>query len=542
MTLVDVTFTAPLVAELAAGDQPAPRTISGLALPFGVASTYPDQLAGARWQFDGAPANLSELVDVVRGHDPAAVVGRLAAPWEPTETGMPGTARIFSTTAGNDVLVEAGEGVFTAFSVAAEIHAYTEDPAGVRRVAAGAYDVRHLGLVRNPAFEESSGLTVAAGALNPQEKETVMPETNTLEAAATVVDLPTIAELAAEVSAHLEAANTAPRHPLAEFATAVDYHAALLAAFAAKDTERVRSLSVAFAVADQITTDNPGVIPPGWRTEIKMNLDARRPAIRAIGSIGLPPAGMDSNWPYFAGDLDAIIGQQLVQKTDLSGPEISILKATEPILTAGVVTDISYQLLMRSSPSYLTAYLSICRAAWARYTESKFEAALLAGGTASGAAVPTNAATWTAALFEASAEVEDATGAPASVVGVASDVWLALGGLSADFVNPNYGTQNVAGTASASSLRINVNGLEIDRWRFLTAGSAVVTNDSAAKFAETGAMVADAENVVKLGRDVAIWGMYEDGEIYFPAGVRTISGILPPVGTLEASGTARKTK
>src|SRR4030095_9127221 len=143
--------------------------------------------------------------------------------------------------------------------------------------------------------------------------------------------------------------------------------------------------------------------------------------------------------------------------------------------------------------------------------------------------------TWTAALFAMSAEVEDATGAPASVVGVATDLFLALGKQSKAFVNPNYGTQNVAGTASASNLRINVNGLEIDRWRFLAAGKAVVTNESAAKFAETGALLADAENVVKLGRDVAVWGMYEDAEISFPTGVRTLTGVVPPIGLLETT-------
>jgi hypothetical protein len=503
------------------------------------------------YQFNGPPANAEDLVDVVRGHDPDAVIGRLAAAWEPTETGMPGTARIFNTTAGNDALEEAKEGVLTGFSVGAEIAEFTEDAAGVRHVAAGAYAVKHLGIVRNSAFTESSGLTVnVAASVDPEavarEIQAALKahhrtkEVGTMTDTATVVELPTIAELAAEVATHLEEARTTDRHPLAEFGTEREFNAAFLTAFSENDIERQRSLVAAFAVADQITTDNPGVIPPGWRTDIKMNLDARRPAVRGVGSIGLPPAGMDSNWPYYDGDLDAIIGQQLAEKTDLSGPKISIKKATEPILTAGVVTDISYQLLMRSSPSYLTAYLSICRAAWARYTERVFELALLAGGTASAAAPPTDPATFTAALFTLSSEVEDATGAPANVVGVAKDVWLALGGNSAAFPNPAYGTQNVGGTASASTLRINVNGLEVERWPFLTAGSLVATNDSAAAFPESGPMVADAENVVKLGRDVATWGMYEEAEIYFPTGVRTISGIVIPPPIVAAASAGKK--
>ena len=538
MTLIDVTFTTPLRVDLEAGEAPARRTITGMALPFGTPSAHPDSIAGARWQFNGPPENVDELVDVVRGHDPAAVAGRLAAPWQATETGMPGSARIFATTLGNDVLVEATEGVLTGFSVAAEVDTFTTDDTGIRQVAAGAYQIRHLGLVRNAAFTEATGLTVAASAHIGGS----MSETATETAPAEVVPLPTIAELAAEVSSHLDAARSQPRHPLAPFATENDWTAALMAADAAGDIERQRTLVAAFAVADQITGDNPGVIPPGWRTDIKMNLDARRPAIAGVGSIGLPPAGMDSNWPYYAGDLDAIIALQTAEKTDLAGPKISILRASAPIHTAGVVTDISYQLLMRSSPSYLTAYLSICRAAWARYTERVFELALVAGGTASTAAAPTDAASFASTLFHMSSEVEDATGAPATVVGVAKDLWIALGGLTKDLPNPSYGTNNSSGTSSAATLQINVNGLSVTRWPFLANGTLVATNDSAAKFAETGPMVADAENVVKLGRDVATWGMYEDAEIYFPAGVRKLTGIAPPVLPFEASASKSTAK
>ena len=199
--------------------------------------------------------------------------------------------------------------------------------------------------------------------------------------------------------------------------------------------------------------------------------------------------------------------------------KITILKGTEPIKTAGTVSDISYQLLMRSDPAYLAAYLRICMAAWARYTEAKFEAKLVAGGTNAGVLNIANANAFRAQLFAASAAVEDATGAPADTVLVNKTVWETLGGMDA-LHNPKYGTQNAAGTADASTLRINVNGLEVKRAPFLGANTMVVTNGDAAKFAESGPMVATAENVTKLGRDVAVWGMYEDGEIYFPAGVR----------------------
>ena len=509
MTRTDITFVTPVRAALAEGDAPAARTISGLGVPFGVESA-PDSESRSRYVFAGPPANVEDLVDVVHGHDDDAVVGRLAQAWEPAEDGLPSVARIFNTRGGDDVLELAREGVLTGFSIRTEIAKFSEAPGGVRHVAEGDYTVLHLGVVRRPAFESAAGLTVAAASAAPG---------GTVTATTEVVELPTIAELAAQtapvVAELLAEVDRTNRHPLAAFATFGDFAHAVMHA----EPDEARTLQAAFAVVDQITTNNPGVIPPGWRNDVKMNLDARRPAIVGTGgAIGLPDSGMDANWPYFDGDLDAIIGEQIAEKTDLSGPRIDILKATEPIHTAGAISDISYQLLLRSSPSYLDAYLRILQAAWARYTEAKYEQRLFADATPSGAAPPATADAIRGALFAASAAVEDATGSPATAVGVAKDLWPVWGGLPG-LHNPAYGTNNAAGTASAATLSININGLEIRRWPFLPAGGVVVTNGEAAKFAEYGPQVANHEDVRKLGRDVGVWGMYEEAEIYFPAGV-----------------------
>jgi phage head maturation protease len=518
--MTDVQFITPVRADLAEGDAPAPRTISGLAVPFGVES-LPDSATRSRWMFEGPPANVADLVDVVQEHDPSAVVGRLAEAWAATDDGLPARARVFNTRAGDDVLELAREGVFTGFSVGTDITDFTEDAAGVRHVPAGAYTVQHLGVVRRPAFT-TTGLTVAASA-HPE----VEPMTVTL---AEPVALPTIAELAEAVAPAVQdlirATTDQGVHPLTSFTTFSAYVQAVLAA----DHDEAARLQAAFAVPDQITTNNPGVIPPGWRSTITMNLDARRPAITAFGSIGLPDAGMDSSWPYLdpALDLSTIVAQQAAQKTDLAGVRIDILKATAAIKTAGTVSDISYQLLTRSSPAYLAAYLQICQAGWAVYTEAVFEAAIVAAGTVDGT-IPADADAWTTALFAASSKVRTATGAPANIVGVDTATFGVLGGLSKAFLNPAYGVQNVAGTAAANTLQVNVNGLSVQEWPYLAADTAVVSNDTAAKFPEWGPQVATAEDVRKLGRDVAVWGMYEDAEVYFPAGVRVLTGAALPL-------------
>ena len=89
---------------------------------------------------------------------------------------------------------------------------------------------------------------------------------------------------------------------------------------------------------------------------------------------------------------------------------------------------------------------------------------------------------------------------------VSSDVFLAWGGIT-ELVPQAYGTQNVAGTAQASTLTISVSGLTITEAPMAPAGTVLVTNEQAASWLEEGPFLATAEDVQKLGTDVAIWGM-----------------------------------
>ena len=131
-------------------------------------------------------------------------------------------------------------------------------------------------------------------------------------------------------------------------------------------------------------------------------------------------------------------------------------------------------------------------------------------------------------LFAASSAVEDATGAPATVDLVSPAEFARLGGLPG-LVSPEYGTSNVPGTASASTLRINVAGLPIIRAPFLTGNVHIVTNGEAAGWHEDGPFPISAEDVAKLGQNVAVWGMGATA-IQIPAGI---------IGSAAAAGDAQ---
>ena len=535
---MNLTFTVDLPAETACLAVGEDNLVRGLAMPFGVPSG-PSSTDGRRYQFDGPPDNADDLVDVVREHDDDALVGRLSQPWEADDKGLSAAARLFDTSRGRDAMTEAKEGARKGFSLKTAIKKFSETADGVRKVTS--WDAVHLGIVRRPAFSDA-GIQFSATAT--KEEPTVAPtkidptDVDLSELAVKLLDLPqvkelseklnnlpTTAELAEQVSEIVGKKTTG--HPLAAFATAEAFYAEFLKADKADDEDKLDTLQAAFAVPDQTTADNPGLMPPAWRTDIKKRIDARQPAIRAFGTLGLPDGGMTSSWPYLdpALDIDAIVQQQLTEKADLQGVKIKILKGDEPILTAGAVSDISYQLLMRSSPSYLAAHNEILLAAYARYLEAKFELRLLNDGAYVGAA-PTTAAALRTALFTSSAAVQAATGSPADVAVASTDLWIQYGGLS-ELYNKKYGTQNAAGTSDARSLVVDVNGFEIQEASFLPAGTLVVGSSSAAKAPTGGAQIATAEDVRKLGRDVAVWGMYEEAEVYFPNGIQVYAAADP---------------
>lgn len=508
--------TAPGTARFAAADQvddqadQAPAgagTLTGPAVPLGVPSGPASD--GARYRFTAPPANLGARVDVTVEHERDAVAGAATLALAGDQL-VDGSARLFDTTRGRDLAVEVREGVRTGFSVGAVFETFTEASDGVRDVAT--WEADHLGVVRRPAFPDNAGLSMAASA----QREDSMTTTDE-KPGVQFAELPTIEELAEKVSAIIDRTKDSDTHPLAQFSSAKQFWAA----FQAADEDKRTELAVQFAVGDQVTADNPGLIQPGWRREVKANLERRRPAIAASGgSIGLPDDGMTTQWPYFDGNLDALITKQAAEKAELAGVKIPI-KASNPknIETAGAASSVSYQLLMRSNPAYLAQHDAIMQAGWARFTEKQYEDALIAGGTDVGQ-LPAlaSAKILRDLLFDMSARVEDATGAPATYVLASTDVWKEAAGLDGVY-NGKYGTQNAAGTSDAATLVVEVNGLRITRAPFLAADTLLASNDLAAKFVESGPMVATGEAVTKLARDVATWGMYVPAEVYFPAGV-----------------------
>lgn len=288
------------------------------------------------------------------------------------------------------------------------------------------------------------------------------------------------------------------------------------------------------ALADIITTDAPGVMTPGVQGQVRGIMDPGRPGVTAFGREGLADSGMSVDWPYYAGTLATLatlVGVQAAEKSEITSAKVPILKGSTPLATYAGGADISYQLLRRSSPSYLEAWSRIMLAAYAVVTDKAFVDAIelaatgsvpLTWGTADNDAVRS-------AIFGASVKVQDATGRPAEFVLAAADTFAAIGGA----LNPAP-IQNAIGQADARTLAPVLSGLPVRYDPNVDAGTAVVSNSLAAAWHEDGPFQASEEDVAKLGRNVAYWGMGATA-VYSPAGVVIVG---PAAGA--AASQARK--
>ena len=321
-------------------------------------------------------------------------------------------------------------------------------------------------------------------------------------------------DLTREISVTAERSDANPYADLLEFD---NFGSLTQAAFRDKDLND----QLHRALSNQITTNNPGVMLPNDVQEIKRIVETSRPTINSFGSEQLPASGMSVEFPYTDTDVSTLVGVQSAEKTAITSVQIEIKQGTAAVATYSGGSDISVQLIERSQPDFLSTYMRLMSIGCATTTEAAFGSAIVAAATAGGAAGGT-AESVKAAVFTASVAVEAATGRPAEFVLASTDQFVALGAM-AGLENAVYGTTNVAGTSSASTLQVNINGLPVRHCQHLADGSLIVSNSTAASWMGSGMRTISAPHVELLGQDVAV---YELGAsvVYVPAAIISLTG------------------
>lgn len=265
--------------------------------------------------------------------------------------------------------------------------------------------------------------------------------------------------------------------------------------------------------ADLITTDNLGVVPPAYLSELIGIIDPARPFLGSTRRLTTPRSGMQFIMPKLG--TRPTVGVQDPEKEELTSTAVTITTESFDAVTVGGYGDISLQLLKRSDPSFLELFVDLLGEAYAVKADDLAVDALLAEGTVhSGGTVDPNDGPQFGDAW--------AFGSAVSRRLTPDTIWLSSSAVAA-FIDAKSDTTNaplyanLAGNFTAgggpggtiSGLRpVHVPALDDE------SVDAIVGPSRGFAWAEDGAFTLQVDVPAKAGRDVALVGILWFAPIY----------------------------
>jgi phage head maturation protease len=384
------------------------------------------------------------------------------------------TFKVANTTAGNDALIEASEGLRDGFSIELAVDDYINEKDGTMRVLAG--ELTGVALVSEPAVRSARVSEVAAtegeedSETTPDSEET--PTTEGDEVENTVTNADTVETVEAAQSVTASAKSVAYSKPRIEVTAAKYLENKIMAAMGDENARQ-------YVLAADNTTDNAGLVPTRQLAEVINGLSTTvRPSIDAISRGTLPDAGMTFEIPKItvAPAVGTVAEDAGFTETDQNSAFVSV-----DVKKFAGQQKFSVELLQRTSPLFFNELLSNMVAAMAKQQDTYTNSILVAGATADATTITTypTAAELLAFIGRGAASVYGATAGLANPFArnilVNTSQWSNLMGLN-DSGRPIYNevTQpmNQPGLATPTSLRGRVAGLDL----FVTANTAATTD------------------------------------------------------------------
>jgi len=256
---------------------------------------------------------------------------------------------------------------------------------------------------------------------------------------------------------------------------------------------------------DVITTDNAGVVPPTYLTELIGVIDKSRPFLSTTRRLETPATGMKLTVPVITQRPTA--AKQSSEKAEVSSQKTIITAEDFNAVTIAGAGDLSIQLIKRSSPSFLNLWVDLLAEAYAIESEDEALLALFAaiGGVGSGNPLnPSNLSLGSAftASFDAIRRPPDT-------------IWLSTAAVG-EFIDAKATTTNQplypglrASATAAGGIEGVISGLRPVHVPALDAHGAyaIVGPSSGFAWAEDGTYTLQVDVPSKAGRDVALVGM-----------------------------------
>jgi phage head maturation protease len=395
-------------------------------------------------------------------HDRTRRIGKtLETSLSADNTGIDATFKIAETTAGNDALVEAMEGLRDGFSVEVSFDEYETLKDGTVRILAG--ELTAVALTSEPAIRSARVESVAAAEEeNEISDSTIEPELTPTNEGDEVDNTVTQAEAVETVEAAQSVTATSNKvggwkaTPRIEITAAKYLENKVLAATGDESARQ-------YVLAADNTTDNAGMVPTRQLSEVVNGLaNTIRPSIDAISRGTLPDAGMTFEIPKItAMPTVAIAAEDAVfSDTDQNSAFLSV-----GVQKFAGQQKFSVELLTRTSPLFYDELLKNMVAAMAKAQNAYVNGVLVAAAsvdTTTLAAVPT-AAELLAFVSRGASSVYANTQRFATNIIMGAGQWANAMSLN-DNGRPIYNASqpsNAAGNVSPTSLRGNIAGLDL---------------------------------------------------------------------------------
>jgi HK97 family phage major capsid protein len=305
---------------------------------------------------------------------------------EITPVGIIGKFKIARTSAGDDILTLAQDGLKSGLSIGASIDQYENKEDEVYVTAA---KILEVSIVDTPAFADAQITDVAAQKADETEVTAISAsdeQNNQTESEVTSMANPEevtpVVEAAPEVAVEASKAVAAPvayaKPRVNTNVTAGEYAKAQFNAL--QGNQDARDLVAAIDAAT--TSENIGVVPPTYLRDLIGIIDNSMPFADSLEQGVLPASGMKFYRPVLGVQATTAVTAEAVEfdstDTTITSKEIDVVKI------AGA-NKVSVELLDRSDPSYLDTLLRELAASWAQKADAyAFSIAVGAPGTSTG--------------------------------------------------------------------------------------------------------------------------------------------------------------
>ena len=416
------------------------REVSGMAVPFNQTIDI-----GGGWseRFEKGAVDLNANVKLFRDHND--IIG-VVTEMEESDEGLLIRAKISETVLGNETLNLVKDGAIRSFSVGfIPVKDEKKDNTIIRKKV----NLKEVSLVAFPAYDKAEVLSVR----EETNQEEISMENTTPDYTSAIEEVRNHAE---ELERRLDviASDKTPSVSVPQFRS----YGAYVKAVASGDLDAYRVFTGADS-ADSIMKDQ-------WVSDTVRIVNNGRPTFNLFSSGTLPADGMNVEYPKISSNsLD--VAAQAAEGDVLATGKLILTSATEPIKTYGGYTEMSRQVVERSSINYVdTAF----RAMVAKYAAVTNAAAIAKVYTSDGDFNQVTLASFDTddvleALADAAVKVNQETGLPlqALVVGATTfkNLAKAVDGSNRPLLSNVGATQNTFGSINPLGLTGNILGLPV---------------------------------------------------------------------------------